>query len=109
MCIPGLISSPNTKGIYQLIKNGATIVTEGADVLNALNWEIKLAEQQNLFTDNLSEDEQKVVSSVELEPKGFDFIMQDTGISVDNLLSCLTTLELKGIIKQVEGDRYQKV
>ena len=41
MCIPGEISNPNTEGIYKLLKNGATIVTESEDILNALNWEIK--------------------------------------------------------------------
>jgi len=109
MCIPGLISNPNTKGIYKLIKNGATIVTEGEDILNALNWEIKVPEQQKLFLDDLTEDEQKVIDSIEIEPKNFDSIQQETNIKTDDLLACLTTLELKGIIKQVEGDRYQKV
>ena len=41
MCIPGLISNPNTEGIYKLLKNGATLVTESSDILNALGWEIK--------------------------------------------------------------------
>ena len=109
MCIPGLISNPNTKGIYKLIKNGATIVTESEDILNALNWEIKLPEQQNLFKSDLTENELKVLTSVEIEPKGFDSIQSETNIKTEDLLACLTTMELKGIIKQVEGDRYQKV
>ncbi len=110
MCIPGLISNPNTKGIYKLIKNGATIVTEGEDILNALNWEVKLPEQMSLNLDlDVTQDEQKVLDAIEIEPKGFDSIQQETDISTDQLLMCLTTLDLKGIIKQVEGDRYQKV
>lgn len=109
MCIPGLISNPNTKGIYKLIKNGATIVTEGEDILNALNWEVKLPEQMSLNLDiEVTKDEQKVLKAIEIEPKGFDSIQQETNISTDQLLMCLTTLDLKGIIKQVEGDRYQK-
>ena len=48
MCIPGLITNPNTQGIYKLLKNGATLVTCAEDILEALNWEIKI-EQQNLF------------------------------------------------------------
>ena len=109
MCIPGLISNPNTEGIYKLIKDGATIITKSQDVLNALNWEIKMPEQKKLFEENLLPDEQKIISAIEIEPKGFDSIQTETSISTDDLLMCLTTLELKGIIKQVEGDRYQKV
>ena len=109
MCIPGLISNPNTYGIYKLIKNGATIITDGSDILNALNWEIKLPKQQTLALFDLTEEEQKILSSIEIEPKGFDLIQNETNISTEDLLMNLTTLELKGIIKQVEGDRYQKV
>ena len=38
MCIPGLITNPNTAGIYKMIKTGAHIITESDDILNALNW-----------------------------------------------------------------------
>ena len=41
MCIPGLITNPNTQGIYKLLKNGATLVTCADDILEALGWEIK--------------------------------------------------------------------
>lgn len=108
MCIPGLISNPNTKGIYQLIKNGATIVTEGEDVLSALNWEVKLPEQIKLVFDDFTKDELKIIDSLEIEPKCFDNIQFETKIKTDDLLSNLTILELKGIIKKVEGDRYQR-
>ena len=98
------------KGIYKLIKNGATIVTEGEDILNALNWEIKSNNnEQQLLNLDLNSNEESIIESVEIEPKGFDSIQNETKISTEDLLMCLTTLELKGIIKQVEGDRYQKV
>lgn len=111
MCIPGLISNPNTKGIYKLIKNGATIITEGDDILNALGWEIEVPHQQSFDFENicsLSQEEQKILDSIEAEPKSFDIIQRETEIQTEELLSNLTTMELKGIIKQVEGDRYQK-
>ena len=109
MGIPGLITNPNTKGIYNLIKNGATIVTESEDILTALGWEIKSPIQQKFINIELNEDEFKIVDAIQIEPKGFDSIQHETSIDTDDLLTCLTTLELKGIIKQVEGDRYQKI
>ncbi|UKI41202.1 MAG: hypothetical protein L6V95_14215 [Candidatus Melainabacteria bacterium] len=36
----------------------------------------------------------------------FDDIMIKTSLSSDEILLHLTTLELKGLIKQVEGSRY---
>ena len=108
MCIPGLITNPNTEGIYKLLKNGATLVTCAQDILEALNWEIKPAEQLKMDLSDLNEDEQKVVDAIEIEEKGFDEIINLTKINTDDLLMILTTLELKGIIKQTAGDRYKK-
>lgn len=108
MCIPGLITNPNTQGIYKLLKNGATLVTCADDVLEALGWEVKI-EQKMLFEIDLSEDEQLIFEALEIEDKCFDELQAFTRLSVDDLLTYLTTMELKGIIKQVDGDRYRKI
>lgn len=109
MCIPGLITNPNTEGIYKLLKNGATLVTKSEDILEALGWEIKPAEQLKIDLTNLDEVEAKILSAIEVEEKGVDEIMAITKIDFDTLLINLTTMELKGIIEQVNGDRYKRV
>lgn len=109
MCIPGLITNQNTQGIYKLLKNGATLVTCADDILEALGWEVKI-EQQNLFSlPDLSDDEKIIYETLEIEEKSVDELQAFTKISIDNLLMYLTTMELKGIIKQVDGDRYKRV
>jgi DNA processing protein len=105
MCMPGLISNPNTEGIYKLLKTGATLATCAEDVLNAMNWEVQ-AKQLPLAAD-LSEDEKKILSAVEIEPAGVDEILAKTGIKLNDLLTHLTTMELRGIIEKVDGDRYR--
>lgn len=111
MCIPGEISNPNTQGIYKLLKNGAAIVTESSDILNTLNWEIKkeTKTQQQLTLPMLTPDEEKIYSNIEIEEKGVDELLTLTGLKLDDLLMNLTTMELKGIIKQCNGDRYKKI
>lgn len=109
MCIPGLISNPNTEGIYKLLKNGATLTTCANDILEALRWDIKVPEQLKMDLSELNETERKIVESIEIEEKCFDEISSQTGINTEDLLMYLTTLELRGIIKQVNGDRYKKV
>lgn len=108
MCIPGLISNPNTEGIYKLLKNGATLVTKGEDILNALNWEILESTQLKFDMPELTKNEEKIYKALEIEEKGIDELITITGIGVEDLLTDLTTMELKGIIKQVGGDRYKK-
>ena len=107
MCIPGLVSNPNTAGIYKLLKSGATMVTEANDILSALNWEIKPSEQLSLNLDGFSEEEKKVLKAIEIEPKGFDIVSEETKIAPDDLLVILTNLELNGTIKQLDGEKYK--
>ena len=109
MCIPGLITNPNTEGIYKLLKTGAAMVTESDDVLNALGWEI-INENKNFDeSDDLTIDEKKILYTINIEPKNFDEIQNETKLSTDDLLVLLTTLELKCKLKQVVGDRYSKI
>ncbi len=108
MCIPGLITNPNTEGIYKLLKNGASLVTCADDILEVLGWEVKV-EQENLFNlPDLSDDEKIIYEALEIEEKCVDELQAFTKLSIDNLLMYLTTMELKGIIKQVDGDRYKR-
>jgi len=107
MCIPGLVSNPNTEGIYKLLKQGASMVTCASDILEALKWEIVPAKQLEMNFSQFSEDEKKVLTSIEIEPKGFDKISSETGVNFNDLLVCLTTLELNGAIKQIEGEKYK--
>ena len=105
MCIPGAINNINTEGIYKLLKDGATMVTKGEDILNALSWKIERQVTPSLKT-VLNEVEQQIFDILGVEPKGFDEIQILTGLDTDVLLIRLTEMELSGLIEQVEGDRY---
>lgn len=103
------ISNPNTQGIYKLLKNGATMVTEGNDILDALGWERTEDNPTQLTLPTLTPDEEKIYNNIKIEERGIDELSTLTGLSLDNLLMNLTTMELKGMIKQVNGDRYRAV
>lgn len=109
MCIPGLVSNPNTEGIYKLLKQGAAMVTEAEDILNALGWEIKAEKQLKMDLTSFSENEKKIIDSIKIEEKGFDQISVQTGIDFNELLVCLTNLELSGVLKQIDGEKYKLV
>ncbi len=109
MCIPGLVSNPNTEGVYKLLKQGATMVTEAEDILSALDWEAKPATQLKMDFSQFSVNEKKVLNSIEIEQKGFDQISSETGINFNDLLVCLTNLELSGTIKQIDGEKYKVI
>ncbi len=104
MCMPGLISNPNTAGIYKMLKTGAALVTCADDILEALKWEIQ-TQQLPLSAD----EDSAVLSAIAIEPLGVDEILARTGLKLEDLLTDLTVMELKGIIEKVDGDRYRKM
>ncbi len=53
----------------------------------------------------LSEDEQKIVSVLETGEKLVDDVIAQTGLTTGKLLSSLTMLELKGVLRRLPGKR----
>ena len=106
MCIPGSINNTNTEGIYKLLKDGATMITKGDDVLNALNWEIPL---DNKLKTEVPEKYLPLYDIISIEPKSFDEIQAETGINTEALLTGLTEMELQGLIEQTDGDLYKRL
>jgi len=110
MCIPGMVTNPNTEGTYMLIKEGAAVITKAEDIFNQLNWDFISgfnSENKNIepeFADN----EKKIYNLLDLEPKSFDKILTETKMSIDELMMALTSLELEGIIKQLPGQQFVK-
>ena len=112
MCIPGSINNKNTEGVYKLLKNGATMITSGEDVLNALNWEIKSSAVNNKdrsSNSSINVEYLPLFDIISIEPLCFDEIQAKTGMETEKLLKTLTMMEIEGLIEQTEGDRYKRV
>lgn len=108
MCIPGLISNPNTEGIYKLLKDGAHLVTSSDDILNALNWEIKREyPNKNLGkNDSLNINEKLVLDAILRDSLNIDDLIIKTNLNIADLMVILTNLEIRGLIKQTDGEKY---
>lgn len=107
MCMPGLISNPNTQGIFKLLKQGAALVTNTEDILNTLGWQIEIKNtQKESSEDNLTDREKIVIEEIKLNPLSFDELILRTKLNINDLMIILTQLELKGLIKQTDGNKY---
>ena len=109
MCMPGLLSNPNTQGTHKLLKEGAALVTMSEDIIDCLGWEQSEQNTIGSKANDLSEEEQKIVEIISYEPTNIEKIASKTKIDINNLMIMLTMLELKGIIKQLPGEIYMKV
>ncbi len=109
MCIPGLISNPNTEGIYKLLKDGASLVTSAEDVLDTLNWTYVAKQQSSNFETFKTPEthiETIVLSAIQRDSSTVDELLIDLSLNIADLMVILTKLEIRGLVKQIEGGKY---
>lgn len=109
--LPGSIANPAAAGSNELIASGATLVFSAQDILDEMGWEGGLARAQDIPAAQppvLSPDEQRLCQCLENQPLGLVELALRTDLPVPRLNSLLTSLELKGIIKQLPGNLFCK-
>lgn len=104
LVVPGSIFSPNSKGVNKLLHQGATPVTCGEDVLEALGFELPKDEekQKKLFLDLLPEE--KLVVNLLREPSPRDDLIRAMKMPTPNANAILSVMEIKGLIKEELGE-----
>lgn len=121
-CIPNGVGSKNSAGIFKLIKNGAIVVTKGKEILygcgliDDLDEYEELLEKQKIAKIELLENEQldgldeKTKSIYQyIKENGIinsDIMCKNMNISIQELSTHLTILELKGLIVEKIGGKY---
>lgn len=115
----GPIFNKNSSGCHQLIKNGAKLVEKGEDIVEELLSifpSLKLKTQNKnskikskIEKENLSEKEKMIYNILsENTPLDLDKILKKIHLPAPEILSLLTELELKGLVKENNGF-YQKI
>jgi len=94
-------------GCNRLIKDGATLCDDVNDILSFYGKD----EQSESEDESLSENERLIVSALTESEGGLHLteIARVTGFSVATLANDLTTLEIKGKIIRLGGNRYSAV
>ncbi len=112
--VPGRPTDVYSQGCNKLIKlNKAHLITDVADLLYVLNWDLNLENQKTvqkqLFVD-LDATEQKVYDYLFKNGKTLmDLISLDCEIPIFKLSSLLLTMELKGVIRPLPGKLFEAV
>jgi len=110
--IPSSIQNPQARGCHWLIKQGAKLVEEFADIVEEINIPIKPGlnlnrnnnkegdteknQNQDLFNDSL-------LASVGYEITPVDIVISRSKLPADVVLTRLTMLELRGLVSAVPG------
>jgi len=106
--VPGSIYSSASEMPNRLIVQGAIPALSGWDILEYYRWAQRpdAAGAKKDELKNLSDDERTIVQALKNQPLSFQEIAQIANLSVNQLNSLLTMMELRGIIVKVPGSQY---
>ena len=107
--VPGNLNAKLSEGPNLLIqRNQAKLVTSIEDVLLELKMKIKPEIGKNIPKPQIDLNlfEQKLLSTLNEEPKHIDLIAADSSLPVSECLVNLLTLEFKGLVKQLPGKLF---
>ena len=124
--IPGSIFSPESRGCHSLIKNGAKLVENIDDIIEEINlfyhkdlqknftfktinnnvMNRKASNNSTIDSCSLNEDQKNIVNYLGFKPKSIEEIKNHTNFDTKKVLSILTELELKNLIKEKNSGMY---
>lgn len=108
--VPGNISSAVSQGTNELIKQGAKIVLKAGDIVEELapmlRGFIKSKEKVKI---SVTEEEKRLCDILSPEPVHIDNLSRESGMAAHKALSVLLSLELKGVVRQMEGKRFHLI
>lgn len=107
--VPAGVASPVGGGVNRLLKQGAFLVTESADILERLWPALPPAQQQKeeaRLEGELDGDARRVYAELGDEPLYIDDLARKTALTPPLLSAILLDLELRGGALQLPGSRY---
>ncbi|GAB4388877.1 MAG: DNA-processing protein DprA [Thermodesulfovibrionales bacterium] len=108
--IPGNINSRLSSGTNELIRDGARVVTRAADIVEelapVLRGFIKSKERKQV---EVTGDEKALCDIMSEEPVHVDVLSRQSGMPPSRTLAVLLGLELKGVVRQIEGKKFHLV
>lgn len=108
--VPGPITSDLSKGPTTLIKQGAILVTSGEEILEELGMEKgQVLSSKHQGEIKLTEDESKVLESLQNENKHVDEVCQELKMPANIVSAAFVKMEIIGLVKNLGAGFYAKI
>jgi DNA processing protein len=113
--VPGQVDSRTARGCHRLIRDGAKLVESADDVLEELGPLVEAAPRddgppvRHPAELMLNELEQKVLAAVGSDPTSIDQIIAESGLPVQRVLSTVSVLEMRRLVRRLSGTTVVRV
>jgi DNA processing protein len=105
--VPGPITSEYSAGPAKLLKNGAKLVETVEDIIEELGLTQKIGKISRRKIVNLgSENEKKIMEILTNSRMQIDEIVRESGLTISDVASTLTILEINGLVKDYGEKTY---
>ena len=113
--VPGLVTSAGSRGCHRLIRDGAHLIQSAADVLDELG---PLVEGVSLTPETtirhpvelqLNDQESAVLRAIGTEPTDINAVVNASGLPVPRVLSTVSVLEMRRLVRRISGQLVQRV
>jgi len=104
--VPGMLYAPKSKGTNRLISNGARVLLNPNDVLEALDLTRNVEHREIRRTVPSDATETALLAALASEPVHVDEIRARLGLPIEKISAALTMMELKGMVRQIGGMNY---
>ena len=111
--VPGRVDARTSRGCHRLIRDGARLVESVDDVLEELGPLVEATpigdgDQARTLRHpaelKLNDLERKVLDAIDTEPTSIDAIVAATSLPVARVLSTISVLEMRSLIRRVSGN-----
>lgn len=109
--IPGSLFSPTSAGPNKLIQEGAKLATSAQDILEELGIEYTYTQRVSKDSADILRGEKNALILTLLCEQSLTVgdLKQKTGLETSAIMATLSFLELKGLVKNMGGDTYQRI
>jgi DNA processing protein len=110
LAVPGPVTSELSAAPHELIRDGAGLVRDAEDVLEALGFSEPGTAGEGGSSETaagLTDDERRVVETLTGAPQLVEQVAAGAGLHASAALRNLTALELRGMVR-VDGGRYRR-
>ncbi len=104
--VPGPATAASSAGCHALIRNGATLVTDAAQVLEQLDLAAAQAHTQVRMTLPETAGERILYAVIGSDPQHVDDICHASGLPIHEVSGTLLAMELKGLVRQRGPQHY---